>query len=156
MKKIKFLIAFIALVTFTSCSSDDTISLDDQETYIRFTANGVDYEFLSIASVGSANFSLNGSKSVDGLITENMSIWFPLGFTTGTYQLTGDYFDPGDYKIFYDSEDIGVEGFAPSSGEVTISSISNEYIDGSFYFSGTKDAIAITVTSGTFRAYTLE
>ena len=148
--------AFLVLAVFASCSSDDDSSTpENQDTYIRFTANGTEYDFPTPAIAQSANVSINGNQSTNGVITEDISIWLPIGFTTGTFQLTGGFSEPGDYKVFYDSVDIGIQSFAPTSGEVTISSITNDFIEGSFNFSGEQNGISITVTNGTFRSVTL-
>lgn len=157
MEKIKYLlVCVLLLITVTSCSSDDDSSTpENQETYIRFTANGMDYDFPTPAIAQSTNVSINGNQSTNGVITEDISIWLPIGFTTGTFQLTGGFSEPGDYKIFYDSEDIGIQSFAPSTGEVTISSITNDFIEGSFNFSGEQNGTIISVTNGTFRSVTL-
>ena len=156
MKKSTLIFTLLIGIILSNCSSDDDSGTNnDTETFIRFNANGTDYDFSEPAIAQSANVSINGNQLTGGIITENISIWLPIGFTTGTFQLTGDFGDPGDYKIFYDSQDIGIDGFAPSVGELTLSSITNDFIEGSFSFSGTDNGISITVTNGTFRSITL-
>lgn len=157
MKKYYFLITLVAALYFTGCSSDDnTIEPSNVDTFIRFNVNGTDYNFESPVIAESANVSINGNERTNGIITEFISIWLPIGFTTGTFQLTGDFSEPGDYKIFYESEDIGVDRLAASSGEVKITSITADYIEGSFSFTGSKNGVNVTVSNGVFRSVTLD
>ncbi|MEM6516921.1 MAG: hypothetical protein AAF688_12110 [Bacteroidota bacterium] len=160
MKINYYLITVLSLFLCLSCSDDDNDNPDNNnnntDIFVRFTANGTDYDFPDPAIAQSANTTINGSLTENGVITESISIWFPNGFTTGTFQFTGDFGDPGDYKVFYDSVDLGIDGFAPTTGEVTISSISNGFIEGTFFFSGMDNGVSVDVTNGTFRSFTLD
>ena len=154
MKKTKFLILLSLLslfFVFYSCSEvkeliDDALADDD--TYIRFTANGAKYDFMSPTTVKSASISINGNESEN---EESISIRLPIGFTIGDYSVTSDS-SAGKYKIFYTSKVIGIDNFSPSSGKIMIESITSDYVEGSFNFTGEQDDIDISVTSGTFRS----
>lgn len=163
MKKLKMysrlVILFISLVLVSCSSSDDSDSdSNNPETFIRYTANGTDYEYVDIATVGSLNLTLNGQIGLEEDSDYSfISIWFPLNISEGTYPFSGDFFDDGDYKLNLDSNELDVVSGWSSTGNVTITTISSEYIEGTFTGSvqnGNNETVSIE--NGEFKAYSLD
>lgn len=142
-----------------SCSDDDSPS-GGSDTYVRFNANGTDYDFASPSIIqvdGSTTMTINGNDALtNGTITENIQIILPANLSTGSGDVTGGILDPGDYKIIYTSEDLNIDRLAPTTGSINVTSISSEYIEGTFSFSGEQGGTTVTVTNGSFRSITLE
>ncbi|MBV7269944.1 hypothetical protein [Winogradskyella luteola] len=162
MKKLKLnLLALLVIigVGMSSCSSDDDPSgSQEPETFIRFSVDGVDFAYEdNIATVESNNITINGQN---GLSEDDdysfMSIWFPLGFTTGTYDFSGDFFQEGDYKLNAEINSLDVDDWA-TSGSVNITSIGSEFIRGTFTATvPSDDGGTITIENGEFKAYTID
>jgi hypothetical protein len=161
MKKLKFnLLALLVVIGLgmSSCSSDDSNDSQDPETFIRYSIDGTNFNYEdNIATVGSNNITINGQN---GLSEDDdysfMSIWFPLGFTTGTYDFSGDFFQDGDYKLNAEINVLDVDDWA-TLGSVTITSISSDYIRGTFTATvPDNNGGTVTIENGEFKAYTLD
>lgn len=162
MKKLKFNLLVVLTIIglgLSSCSSDDDSGgSQEPETFIRFTIDGVDFAYEdNVATAESLNVTINAQN---GLSEDDdysfMSIWFPVDFSEGTYDFSGDFFQDGDYKLNFESNSLNVEDWA-TSGSVTITSIDSEFIRGSF--TGTVPANGggtITIENGEFKAYALD
>jgi hypothetical protein len=142
----------------SSCSLDDSNDSQDPETFIRYSIDGTNFNYEdNIATVGSNNITINGQN---GLSEDDdysfMSIWFPLGFTTGTYDFSGDFFQDGDYKLNAEINVLDVDDWA-TLGSVTITSISSDYIRGTFTATvPDNNGGTVTIENGEFKAYTLD
>ena len=160
MKKLKFnLLAVLVIIGLgmSSCSSDDDSNdAQELETFIRFSINGTNFQYENIATVESSNVTVNGQN---GLSEDDdysfASIWFPLGFTAGTYDFSGDFFQDGDYKLNFESNSLNVDDWA-TSGSVTITSINSEFIRGTFTATVTDgDGGAVVIENGEFKAFSI-
>ncbi|TXD82121.1 hypothetical protein ESY86_15760 [Subsaximicrobium wynnwilliamsii] len=151
-KKTLLILAIFAGFTFQSCSSDDDSGSQNDDTYIRFTAGGEDFNYADPATAGSQNLTINGQNGNDNTVStySSVSIWFPLQITTGTYDFSGDFFQDGDYKLNLESTALNLDGWS-ETGSVIITAISSDYIEGTF--TGTIEGVAIT--NGEFRAFNL-
>ena len=98
MKKLKFNLLVVLTIIglgLSSCSSDDDSSgSQEPETFIRFTVDGVDFAYEdNVATAESLNITINAQN---GLSEDDdysfMSIWFPAGFSEGTYDFSGNFF----------------------------------------------------------------
>jgi len=156
-KKLLLVSLILTLITF-SCTktTEDNPSIVD-ELFIKYTANGVDYKYTDPVTASSSNMTINGQIANSATDTDysKISLWFPLGITTGTFDFTGDVFTDGDYKLKLISNPLNIDGWA-TSGSVTITSISSEFIEGSFTATVSEDSSTVSITSGEFKAYGLE
>jgi len=95
--------------------------------------------------------SLSGKIGISGLKngTENLIIWLPDPFTTGSHTLSAF----GDYMGQYAPSTSNI--FTSSSGTVVISeyNASTGKIKGTFSFQATDNSTTISVTNGQFEAY---
>lgn len=156
-KKALFLSLLIAFVSLSCSKESENDSSETGEIFIKHTVSGVEYKYTNPVSAESANVTINGSiaNSSTDADYSRISIWFPLGMTTGTFDFTGDVFAEGDYKLKLESNPLNIDGWA-TSGSVTISSISADYIVGNYTAIVTEDAFTINLTNGEFRAYSME
>lgn len=148
MKKVARILTVIILsLSIYSCSSDnETESDSSNEIFVKFTANGQEFNFVDPISIGSAGISINGQIDTGTSVT----IWMPSSLSEGTFNFSGDFFEEGDYKLNVESSALEIDGWS-ETGSVTITSITSEYIEGTF--SGNIGGKAIT--NGSFRAFSL-
>lgn len=157
MKKLLYIFIALFSLTFVACSSDDNSPSGGNNTpdglYLKFTADGVDYNFEP-ATLTSLQKHIMGYTGTDEDHVR-LSLWMPVEPTVGTHQLTDDF--PTDdnldthYSGFYYKGDMT---FDSTSGTITISTIDDEYITGTFSFTGTDfEGNTVAITNGSFKAY---
>ena len=148
MKKVARILTVIILsLTIYSCNSDDEpADGSSDEIFVKFTANGQEFNFKDPASVGSLSFTINGQIGTETSIT----IWLPQEIEEGTFNFSGDFFDDGDYKLNIESSTLDVDGWS-ETGSITIISITSEFVEGTF--SGNIGDTSIT--NGSFRVFNL-
>ncbi|WP_299337042.1 hypothetical protein [uncultured Psychroserpens sp.] len=160
MKLLKF--NFIALfiiagLGLTSCSSDDDNSSTADDTYIRFTIDGTNYNFTNIATAQSLSITLNGNNGADFSDPGDtqISIWLPLALETGTFDVE-EGFD-SDYQVSFTSDPMGFDFDFANDGTITLTQTTGEYIEGTFTATITNDnSTTITLENGEFRGLTIE
>ncbi len=140
-----------------SCSSDDSNDgLSD--TYIRFTIDGTAYDFKDIITAESLAITLNGNNG-EGLTNvgdTQISIYLPLVIEIGSFDIDPGAFD-GDYKVAFSSEPLGFDFDFAEAGNITITSISGDYIEGTFTATITSaNDETITLANGTFKGMTID
>ncbi|HRE77649.1 MAG TPA: DUF6252 family protein [Flavobacterium sp.] len=84
-----------------------------------------------------------------------ISLWMPADIETGTFTITDATSTASNLETLY-SADIWMddEVIDASTGALVITELDDEYVKGTFSFSGTNDeGTSVTVTNGTFRAY---
>jgi hypothetical protein len=145
---------FLGFIILSSCSNEGGT---DDSIFIKFTANGQEYVFNDPASAQSMNTTFSGQigTSTDNANYAEVSLWFPLDFSTGTFSFTGDYFDEGDYKLNIYSNPLNLDDAWASSGSVTINSVNSEYVTGTFSGTVTDGVHTVTITNGSFKVYAL-
>ncbi|MGB5981532.1 MAG: hypothetical protein WBG46_05260 [Nonlabens sp.] len=145
------------MTTFQSCGSDDDGGSQDEDTYIRFTIDGTDYEFIDIASAESLGITLNGNNGEDFFDSGDTSItiWFPINAQTGMFDV-----DPGisgDYQVSFTSDPLNFDFDFADSGSITLTQVTGEYFEGTFDATITNDlGVTITLQNGEFRGFTFE
>ena len=147
--------------SFVSCTSDDAGPIEPIVTpdpinttlYFKFSANGQEYSFEP-ETVGSMQKLIMGYKFENNSLTR-VSLWMPLNPTLGTHQLIDAPLTDANINTMYSANYMNEEDiYEATTGTVTILEMDNEYITGTFNFTGTKDGGATTtVSNGTFRAY---
>ncbi|CAM1340136.1 hypothetical protein [Tenacibaculum amylolyticum] len=153
MKVFKTLFIALSFVfVFQSCSSGDG-DTPDSGTYIRFTVNGVDYEFVNIITAESNAITLNGNNGP--ALTDpgdtGMGIWFPLDIEVGTFEVNSNILNGSPHKISFTSESLGFDFNFANSGTVTVTSVSGDYFEGTFSGTVTVGDNTATITNGSFR-----
>jgi hypothetical protein len=136
MQKIKFtaiLFLLLSSTIFLSCSSDDDANPVGQNTFIRYTVDGVTYEYSNIISAVSAGITLNGQIGADtDADYSNIAIFLPLDLQIGTYSFSGDIFQDGDYKLNLESNPLNITDEWAVSGDLTIDTVTGTTISGTF------------------------
>ena len=155
MKTIKTtLFAFLAIATFTlqSCSKDDSGD-DSSATYIRFTIDNTEYDFKDIITAESLSITLNGNNG-EGIANPGdtqITIWLPLEPVVGTVEIDNGF--GGINKVSFSSESMGFVFDFAESGSITITKISNDFIEGTFTATITSESdTTINITNGKFKA----
>lgn len=150
MKQIKFaLLALIAGLT-VSCSSSSSSGSANDATYVNFKVNGTQVNLIEPATVTSLMANISASEDL-GADIRTIMFTIPVDATLGTHQLTiASGSDLTAYSAEYMLGDISV---VASSGTFTITSIGDEYMEGTFSFTGEDGGTNYEITEGTFRAY---
>jgi len=161
MKKQKYiLIAVLALVVslFQSCSSDDDSGTPTSDTYIRFTIDGTDYDFGDIITAESQSITFNGNngETIQDVGDTQISIWLPLEIVVGDNDIDGGAFG-GDYKVSFSSEAMGFDFDFAESGNINVTSVSDDYVEGTFTATITSESDeTITLVDGEFKAMPID
>ena len=160
MKILKFnLLALLIIfsVSFTSCSSDDDSGSVDEDTFIRFSIDGTDYNFINIATAESLVITLNGNngEGFSNVGDTQLSLWIPLGAETGTYDVEDSF--EASHQISFTSDPINFSFDFAESGSITLTQTTGEYYEGTFTATITNDDdVSITLENGSFRAFTID
>lgn len=158
MKQIRITLIMVltifAMAVFQSCSEDDSNESGNAETFVRFTIDGTDYELNEVASATSLSLTLTGADGViDSGEFTSLGLFLPLAPVEGTFDVT-DFFTDGDHKLTFTSESLDVDFTFADSGSITISSIGEEYIEGSFSGVVTSNSNdQVTISNGSFRGF---
>lgn len=140
-----------------SCSSDSDGGSSSDELFMKFKVNGTQYNYgdddVQTLQSLSTNVMVLGDDS-DNFTT--LSLWMPNNKTTGAHPIVDDLANlETTYQAHYGNADLSVDG---TSGTMNITSITTEFIEGTFNFTGTDAETGDTynVTEGSFRAYNIE
>lgn len=147
-----FLAVFFMAMLSVSCSEDDVIptSIDDLgEVRLNFKYNGVTY------TTDPTTFNLT-NKTVDGIYgsgsnMKRITLFMPLTPTVGTHFVTADPSNDSAYGAYFISNSNSVDMLA-DSGLITITHVTDDYVKGTFYFSGPNGPVTVSVTEGEFLA----
>lgn len=155
MKKLVYLFVAVCSLSLSSCSSDDDSSnSNEDELYVRFTLNGVQKEYIDPGTITSLRKLILGDDQ-ESAVYERISLWMPAEIETGTFTITDDTATDENLNTLY-SADIWMEDevIDASTGTLVITELDEEYVVGTFSFSGTnEEGTNVVVTNGTFRAY---
>jgi hypothetical protein len=143
-----FLGVFLML---SSCGGSDDSSSASTDLFIKFKYNGVQYTFTDPATINSLSKSISGFQEV-GNSSNGIVLFMPLEVTTGTFSITDSPSDVNSYNGYFTD---GVEDFSfdGTSGTIVITSVTSEYVKGTFNFSAEVDGQVVEVTNGSFSAY---
>lgn len=148
MKKIFGLLTLFTLL-LAGCSSDSGGSSEGSGTFIKFTVNGQNYNYEP-ETISSNKTLIQGYAGSDTTL-KRISLWLPNDVSTGTYSVTDTPSDLDTYNAAYSSEGESINMDA-TSGTITITSITEDYIVGTFSFSGDNGGSTLTITNGQFKA----
>ena len=147
MKKLFALLTVFTLI-LTGCSSDSEGS--ETEIYLKFKVNGQNYNF-DPETLTSMKKLVRGDQGGDNEY-KSISLWMPEEVTEGTYSFSDTPSDLETFNASYSSagEDIYIDA---TSGTITITSVTDDYVKGTFSFSGDNEGTTVNVTNGEFKAF---
>lgn len=153
MRKIQVaLLAVMTVLTF-SCSSDDSTSNNDvinDATYINFKVNGTQSNMPEPTTMTSMMASISNTEEV-GEDIRSIVLTIPVDATVGSHEITDA--SPADLTAYSAHYAMGDVSFDAVSGTMNITSIGDEYMEGTFAFTGEYEGTAFVISEGTFRAY---
>ena len=151
MKKLKFLVLALATVVFLSCSSSsDGGGGSSDSTFIKFKINGTASNMSEPSTVTSLNAAIFGSQDV-GSDIRTLILRTPSTALAGTHDIVNVAPSVLDaYGVSYSFGDIS---FDATSGTMTITSIGEEYMTGTFSCSAVYEGVTYNITEGSFRVF---
>lgn len=156
MKKLSCLLLVLFSLTFVACSSDDAATPDinnpDETLFIKYTLNGQAYEFEP-ETLTSLQILVRGDGEVSG-VYNSISLWMPTEPSIGSHPITDDFPNDANIATLYNANVwVGSEIVDASSGTLVITEVGEDYVEGTFSFSGTNNnGTTAAVTNGSFRA----
>jgi len=154
MKKLVSLFLVLLTVSFVSCSKDDSPNDDAQdELYLKFTYNGQQYNF-NPETITSLQKAVSGQQETNSIITR-LVLWMPVDPSIGNHPITDETPTDTNLETLYNAELwVGDATFIAMSGTLVITEKNDEFIKGTFSFSGEDENGNVGVISdGTFSAY---
>ena len=148
---LKFLLMAAFVFTTFSCSNSESPSLDGTPAglYIKFKSNGTQYIISDPTTMELTNKKIDGLQGADADLV-SITLYMPLDPTIGTHFMTDSPSDDttyGGYFTLGNSVDIISNG-----GVITITSVTADFITGTFSFSGMNGSAVVEVTNGSFVA----
>ena len=156
IKSIKFFAAtflglFLLVVTAISCTK--TTSVDDSGqtggTFIKFKQNNISYNLSNPIITELTNTKIDAFQGADANLV-GITLYMPLDASVGTHFMTDSPSDDETYGAYY------VQGnsidMLANAGIITITSITETTIAGTFSFSGLNGSATVEITNGSFIA----
>ena len=153
MKKLSFLFLVLFSLSFVACSSDDSSVSSDSELYLKYTVNGVNYDFEP-ATVTSLQKLIMGEQEISS-VYNRISLWMPVTPTVGSHTITDETPNDTNLDTLHNAELwVGDATYTATSGTLVITELNDDYVKGTFTFTGEdENGVTISVTNGSFRAY---
>lgn len=153
MKKLSFLFLVLFSLSFVACSSDDSSGSSDSELYLKYTVNGVNYDFEP-ATVTSLQKLIMGEQEISS-VYNRISLWMPVTPTVGSHTITDEAPNDTNLDTLHNAELwVGDATYTATSGTLVITELNDDYVKGTFSFTGEdENGVTISVTNGSFRAY---
>ena len=145
-------VLFIALTT-VSCSEDEVIAFSPDELgelRINFKYNGTLYNISNPITFNTSNKTVDGEYG-GGSDLKRITLFMPLNPTVGTHFVTEAPSDDTAYGAYFISAAGNVDILA-NAGLITITNVTDDYVKGTFSFSGLNGAATVQVTEGVFLA----
>ncbi|WP_300567919.1 hypothetical protein [Flavobacterium sp.] len=148
MKKLLLLSVSILMVTLTACSGSDSND-DTPTTFIKFKVDGVAYNY-EVETLTSLKKLITGRVG-EGASYREVSLWMPVEPTVGAHTIVDDPSSADDtytaiYAPNFDNR------YDATSGTVTITSIDDNYIKGTFSYTVDTGGTPIVISEGEFIA----
>ncbi|AXT60879.1 hypothetical protein D1816_11155 [Aquimarina sp. AD10] len=147
MKKVKpfLIIIFFLSITLQSCSSDDDEPIVNTSSFISYKLNDTLIEESDISVL-----SNNSIKLIDIKGTNNsIRLWLPVELKTGTYTIVSGETDDYTATLIDNSNNLTSVN---ESGTITLSSVVDNKIAGTFSFTGDLNNVAFSISEGKFSA----
>jgi hypothetical protein len=145
------LLGVFVLVSSCSGSDDNSNNQTTNDLFIKFKYNGVQYNYADPGTINSLSRSISAFEEV-GNTSRSIVLFMPLEVTTGTFSITDSPSDVNSYSGYFSDgpTDMSFDG---TSGTMVITSVTSEYVKGTFNFSAEIDGQIVEVTNGSFSAY---
>lgn len=145
------LMAVFVFIT-VSCSETDSPTLDGvpQGLYIQFKSNGTQYTISDPITIELSNKKIDGLQGADASLV-SITLYMPLNPTVGTHFMTDTPSDDDSYGGYFTLGNNSVD-IISNAGILTITSITDDFITGTFSFSGMNGSAVVEVTNGSFVA----
>ena len=155
-KSIKFfvsrlLVMMVFVFTALSCSDSESGLVDTTPSglYIKFKSGSTQYLIQNPTTYDLSKKKIDGLQG-SGSDLVSITLYMPLDPTIGTHFMTDSPSDDDTYGAYFvlgNSVDI-----IANAGIITITSITDQYISGTFSFSGLNGSAVVEVTNGSFVA----
>lgn len=151
----KSILSLFVIFSLFACSNDDDSNGNGNgngdDIFITFKANGTGYT-MEPYTASSGKVDIGGEEGMDDSFRA-IRLSLPLDFTTGSHTIE-DSFDLEAYTANYTDGNVSIDA---TSGTITITSINNEYIEGTFSFTGEdQEGTTYEITEGSFKTYSVE
>lgn len=156
MKKLNTIISILTLILFCNCSEskEEISNTNNTKIHISYILNGNNQNYIeseiTIKPFGN-NTSIEGKKTENGNgnTIETISIVLPPDYKVGTYNLNGT---GARYIIWFASKSTtGIDKPTGTSGNLEITSVENNFVEGKFNFTGGHGTQNINVSNGSFK-----
>jgi len=157
MKKLSYVFVIVFTVLLNACSSDDSGENNNNNNndglYLKYSMNGKEYSFEP-ETMTSLQKAISGEGEVDG-VQNRITLWMPKEPAIGSHTITDEFPNESNLDVLCNAYVVIDEEIVDAtSGTLIITAVDDEYIVGTFSFSGTNDGgTAANVTNGSFRAY---
>lgn len=147
----RLLLMMVFVFTTISCSDSESGAVDTTPSglYIKFKSGGTQYLIQNPTTFDLSNKKIDGLQG-SGSDLVSITLYMPLDPTIGTHFMTDSPSDDDTYGAYFvkgNSVDI-----IANAGIITITSITADYISGTFSFSGLNGSAVVEVTNGSFVA----
>jgi len=147
----RFMLMMVFVFTTLSCSNSESGFVDTTPTglYVQFRSGGSQYLIQNPTTLNLSNKKIDGLQG-SGSDLVGITLYMPLDPTVGTHFMTDSPSDDSTYGAYFilgNSVDM-----IANAGILTITSITDQYITGTFSFSGLNGAGVVEVTNGSFTA----
>ena len=149
---LRFLLMVAFVFTTLSCSNSESPSLDEVPSglYIKFKSNGTQYLLHNPITLELSNKKIDGLEG-SGSNLVSITLYMPLDPTIGTHFMIDSPSDNDTYGAYFTLGNGSVD-IISNAGVITITSITADYISGTFSFSGMNGSAVVEVTNGSFTA----
>jgi len=149
---LRFLLMVAFVFTTLSCSETDSPSLDvvPSGLYIKFKSNTIQYLIQNPITLDLSNKKIDGLQGAAASLV-SITLYMPLNPTIGSHFMIDSPSDDSTYGAYFVlGNSVNV---IANAGIITITSITADYISGTFSFSGLNGTSAVVeVTNGSFVA----
>lgn len=146
MKRL-ILSVFAVFVLFACSSDDDGGSNNGGDIFITFKVNGTTYT-MEPYTAASLQVEIGADQGMNDAYRA-ISLLMPTDFATGSHPIT-DSWEEGTYNASYSHGDVTIDA---TSGTLVITSITNDFIQGTFNFTGEdENGTTYNITEGSFKA----
>lgn len=146
MKKL-ILSVFATFVLFACNSDDDGGSNNGGDIFITFKVNGTTYNMEPYTSA-SLQVEIGADQGINASYRA-ISLLMPTDYELGSHSIT-DSWDEDAYNASFSQGDITIDAV---SGTLVITTINDDFIQGTFNFTGEdEDGMIYNITEGSFKA----
>ena len=153
MKKLISVLMIVLSISLVGCSSDDSGGSTGDSLYLKFSFEGQNYNFEP-STLTSLQKVILGNEDVNDVIT-TLVLEMPENPSVGTFTISDATPTDANLATLHGANlSIDNATYRGNGGSLKITSVTDEYIIGTFNFTGVdENGAAFTVTNGSFKAY---